>query len=743
MSDPASEATPLELFRLELEERVEHLNSGLLQLEADPGSRQACDAVMRSLHSVKGAAGIVVLPPLVTVAHRLEDFFVAVINGEVVLDPQAFALGFRCVDLFQDVSRLSADSIREWLAARSPELDDLVESLSQLLPDGGGGSPAPRPGGGELENPYTLTAEPASSGPAAGDRVVRVEAENLNRIMALSGEMLVEAKWLQPFADSLSLLKDRQKDLQATIEALRLQLSEAGQGAPLELVEKARSKERECRDTLTERLGELELYALRTTNLSYRLYREVIGSNMRPFSDAMVALPRMVRDLATSLGKQVQLDVLGKGTLVDRDILRKLESPLTHILRNAVDHGVELPEERIAAGKPARSTIRIEALHRGGMLSITISDDGKGVRFEKVRQQLVALGLVSADEADHLSEAELCEHLYQPGFSTAAAVTEVSGRGVGLDVVSSMANEVGGTVRFSSVAGEGTSIHFQLPLTLSVVRTLLVEIAGEPYAFPLARLDQIVAIEIADIQVMEGRECFMLDGVSIGLISARQVMQFPEPAQSAGPIPVVVISDHAKLYGVVVDRYLGEQDLVVRPLDPRLGKVANVSAAALMGDGQPILIVDTVDLVRSIDALLQRASLQGQASLQPQRQGQRILIVDDSPVALDLQSRLVVSRGYQVDRAVHGLEAWKAVRDGDYQLLVTDVEMPEMDGIALIQTLRKEPRFRHLPIIISSSRDSEQDRLHGMEAGADYYLVKSSFQDDTLLDAIHQLIGPA
>lgn len=744
MSDHSSEATPLELFRLELEERVEQLNSSLLQLEADPTSRDACDPVMRSLHSVKGAAGIVVLPSLVTVAHRLEDFFVAVKLGEVNLDQPAFALGFRCVDLFQDVSRQPAEGIREWLAARAPEIDDLVTSLSQLLPEGSGSSSAPRPRHGEIENPYTLNVpEPSSSGPAAADRVVRVEAENLNRIMALSGEMLVEAKWLQPFADSLSLLKDRQKDLQATIEALRLQLTETGQTASLELVEKARTKERECRDTLTERLGELELYALRTTNLSYRLYREVIGSNMRPFSDAMVAFPRMVRDLATGLGKQVQLEVLGKGTLVDRDILRKLESPLTHILRNAVDHGLERPEERIAAGKPARGLIRIEALHRGGMLSITINDDGRGVRFEKVRQQLVALGLFSAEDADNLSESELCEQLYQPGFSTAEAVTEVSGRGVGLDVVSSMANEVGGTVRFSSVAGEGTSIHFQLPLTLSVVRTLLVEIAGEPYAFPLARLDQIVAIDIADIQVMEGRECFMLDGVSIGLISARQVMQFPEAGQSAGPIPVVVISDHAKVYGVVVDRYLGEQDLVVRPLDPRLGKVANVSAAALMGDGQPILIVDTVDLVRSIDALLQHATLQGQASLQPKRKGQRILIVDDSPVALDLQSRLVSSRGYQVDRAVHGLEAWKAVRDGDYQLLVTDVEMPEMDGIALIQTLRKEPRFRHLPIIICSSRDSEADRLHGMEAGADYYLVKSSFQDQTLLDAIHHLIGPA
>ncbi len=743
MSDHPSEATPLELFRLELEERVEHLNQALLQLETQPGSREACDLVMRSLHSVKGAAGIVVLPSLVKVAHRLEDFFVAVKNGEASLDQQAFAISFRCIDLFQDVSRLSADDIREWLSARSPELDELVDSLSLILPEGSVASPAPRSANAELENPFQSNHDSSGFTPSASDRVVRVEAENLNRIMALSGEMLVEAKWLQPFADSLSLLKDRQKDLQSTIEALRLQLAESGQTASLELVEKARIKERECRETLTERLGELELYALRTTNLSYRLYREVIGSNMRPFSDAIIAFPRMVRDLAISLGKQVQLEVVGKGTLVDRDILRKLESPLTHILRNAVDHGIELPDDRIEAGKASRGTIRIEALHRGGMLSITISDDGMGVRFEEVRQKLVSEGLFSAEDADNLSETELCEHLYQPGFSTAQAVTEVSGRGVGLDVVSSMANEVGGTVRFSSLPGEGTSIHFQLPLTLSVVRTLLVEIAGEPYAFPLARLDQIVAIETSDISVMEGRECFFLDGVSIGLISSRQVMHFPEAPQTDGPIPVVVISDHSKVYGVVVDRYLGEQDLVVRPLDPRLGKVANVSAAALMGDGQPILIVDTVDLVRSIDALLQNSGLQSQSARKPAKEGQRILIADDSPVALDLQARLVSSRGYAVDRVVNGMEAWKAIRNGNYQLLVTDIEMPEMDGIALVQTLRKEPRFKHLPIIISSSRDAEQDRLHGMEAGADYYLVKSSFQDETLLDAIHQLIGPA
>lgn len=741
MSDLPLEASPLELFRLELEERVQDLNQSLLLLESNPDAQEAIDQLMRALHSVKGAASIVVLTPLVAVAHRLEDVFAGVKVGEFVLTLEAIALGFRCIDLFQDISRLPSDQIREWLSASSPELELLVKAIDDLDPSKAEGPWPPHSKSSTSEANGLLLADEAMSMPAAGDRVVRVEAENLSRIMALSSELLVEAKWLQPFADSLTLLKDKQKDLQALIESLRLQLADSGQTASLELVERCRIKERECRDTLSERLGELELYALRTTNLSYRLYHEVLGSNMRPFSDALVAFPRMIRDLAAGLGKQVQLEVVGKGTLVDRDILRKLESPLTHILRNAIDHGIELPARREACGKAIRGTIHIEALHRGGMLSITISDDGAGVRFDAVRERLVASGQYTIEEAEGLSDADLCDFLYQPGFSTAPTVTELSGRGVGLDVVNSMANDVGGAVRFSSLPGLGTSIHFQLPLTLSVVRTLLVEIAGEPYAFPLARLDQIVAIENSKIMVMEGREYFNLDGVPIGLISARLVMGFAEKDETHDMIPVVMISDHHKVYGVVVDRFLGEQDLVVRPLDPRLGKVANVTAAAVMGDGEPILIVDTVDLVRSIDALLQNSRLLSQAKQTSLVEAQRILIVDDSAVAREIQSRLVLARGYQVDKASDGAEALRAIRNNTYALVVTDVEMPEMDGIELIKSLRADPNHGRLPIVISSTKDREQDRLLGLEAGADYYLVKSNFQYDTLLNAIHQLIG--
>ncbi|MEB3266109.1 MAG: response regulator [Cyanobacteriota bacterium] len=738
MSSPLPDQPPLELFRLELEERVVDLNQALLALEVGAADGAALDLLMRSLHSVKGAAGIVGLGPLVALLHQLEGSFAPVKAGQAGLGDGLIALGFRAVDLLETFSRLQPAAMAEAMVHRQPELDELGQALATLAP--AARADAGTAGTGRAG---TTTAVSSAAGSSGGlDRVVRVEADSLNRIMGLSGELLVEARWLQPFADSLAQLRRRQQDLQAAIEALRLELGANGTGGGT-LLERVRQRERECRDILAERLAELDLYSLRTTNLSERLYREVINSNMRPLADALPALPRLVRDLGKTLGKQVRLEVVGRKTLVDRDILQRLEAPLIHLLRNAVDHGIEPPAERLARGKPERGTIRLEALHRGGMLAVSLSDDGGGVDGAVVRARLVSDGRCTVEEAEALAPADLLAALEQPGFSTAATVTEVSGRGVGLDAVRAMVQEVGGSLRFSSRPGEGSTVQLQLPLTLSVVRTLLVEIGGEPYAFPLARLDQIVALEAEGIQRNEGREFAMIDGTAIGLIAARQLLGLPPVTVASPVLPVVVISDAERVVGVVVDRHLGEQDLVVRPLDPRLGKVACISAAALMGDGQPILIVDTVELMHSIDGVLKAGQ-----PLQPSQPAvcggaQQVLVVDDSRVALDLQTRLLRSAGYRVAQASGGSEALALLRAGGIDLLVTDVEMPEIDGIALIEALRQDQRLAELPVVICSSRGSEDDRLRGMEAGADYYLGKHDFQGEALVDAAHQLIGPA
>ena len=741
---------------------------------------------MRAAHSVKGAARIVAIDAAVQLAHVMEDCFVAAQKHTVTLEADQVDVLLVGVDQLLNISQLEPGDLNNWLREHAQEIATTREEISAILTPGSAPKvKAQRPiqqvdtATAEITAPQeqresdiipvsnqalatTTPKELAKTTPShlepinqsttaqlapAADRVVRVSAENLNRIMGLAGESLIEANWLQPFADSLIILRKRQLELSKILENLQNapSSSQVIQDSD-KYIEAARQKERECREILGDRVNELELFARRTASLSDRLYREVISSNMRPFTDGVQGFARMLRDLARKLGKQVTLEIIGKSTPVDRDILKKLEAPLTHILRNSVDHGIEMPEERLAAGKPAEGTVKLEAVHRGGMLSITISDNGRGINPDWLRQKVVSKNLTTAEMAAQLTDSELMEFLFLPGFSTAKQVTEISGRGVGLDIAKSMAQEVGGNVRASSQPGSCTIFNFQLPLTLSVVRTLLVEISGEPYAFPLARIDQIVLVNRKQISSVENRQYFTLDNKNIGLVSAHQVLELKESPSKSDSLSVVVMSEQSDYYGLVVDRFLGEHDLVVRPLDPRMGKVQDVSAAALMGDGSPILIIDVSDLMRSIDNLLNNRRLShfiSDAVVAVEVDYRKsVLVVDDSITVREMERRLLENKGYKVDVAVDGMEGWHAVSAKNYDLVVTDVDMPRMNGIEFVSKIKNDPKFQAIPVIIVSYKDSEEHRLQGLSAGADYYLTKASFHDETLVNAVVDLIGP-
>jgi two-component system, chemotaxis family, sensor histidine kinase and response regulator WspE len=772
-----ADSSMVDLFRLEVETQVGVMNDSLLALEGNPQSAQALESLMRAAHSIKGSARIVALDAVVGLAHVMEDCFVAAQNKTITLLSAQVDILLQGVDLLQGISNTDNSELPNWLgenqavfaevqsavtAILNPQAAVLTRAIPksvesvQPLPTSSlvvetekSNSPVPlKVSEGENEfkpvlqekNTATSATEPAPT----QDRVVRVNAENLNRIMGLAGESLIEANWLQPHADSMMSLKWNLVDLSRTLEQLEDALDRSNQQQSVKQhLQEARTKEQQCLDLLSDRLNELELYAQRTANLSDRLYREVITSNMRPFADGIQSFPRMIRDLARKLDKQVKLDIVGKATSVDRDILKKLEAPLTHILRNATDHGIEMPSERIEKGKPPEGTIRLEAFHRGGMLVITIADDGKGINLEQLRQKVVNKNLATPEMAAQFSDAELMEFLFLPGFSTAKQVTEISGRGVGLDIAKSMAQEVGGTVRAVSQVEKGTSFHFQLPLTLSVVRTLLVEISGRPYAIPLARIEQIVIVEPASISEVENRQYFTMNQQNIGLISAHQVLELPESTPKSGDISVVVISDQSNVYGLVVDKFLGERDLVVRPLDARLGKVRDISATSLLGDGSPVLIVDVTDMVRTMDAILNAGQLNklGTEATSILDKPKKVLVVDDSITVREMERKLLENRGYQVDIAVDGMEGWNAVRTNHYDLVISDIDMPRMNGIELVRQIKNHSRLHSLPVIIMSYRDRTEDRIQGMEAGADYYLTKSSFHDDTLVNAVVDLVG--
>jgi two-component system sensor histidine kinase and response regulator WspE len=345
-----------------------------------------------------------------------------------------------------------------------------------------------------------------------------------------------------------------------------------------------------------------------------------------------------------------------------------------------------------------------------------------------------------------MTEAEVLEFLFLPGFTLKESVSEISGRGVGLDVVQTMVKEVGGRVRISSRKGQGTCFQVELPLTVSVVRTLLVEIGGEPYAFPLSRIDRALKIPRERIESLQGRQHFVLGEERIGLVSAHQVLDLEKSSPLAGEASILVLGDKGARYGLLIDRFLGERELVVRTLDPRLGKVRNISSAALMPDGSPALIVDVDDLKRSIETLASSQRLSRVAScagVEEVKKRKRVLVVDDSLTVRELERKLLDSRGYAVDVAVDGMDGWNAVRTGHYDLVVTDVDMPRLDGIELLKLIRKDGRLQFLPVMIVSYKDRQEDRARGLEAGADYYLTKASFHDETLLRVVADLIGGA
>ncbi|MCC2656917.1 MAG: cheA [Panacagrimonas sp.] len=724
-----------ELFGLEAESQAEVLTAGLLDLERAPGSAAALERCMRAAHSLKGAARIVDLRGAVTVAHEMEDAFVAAQHGRLTLDAAIIDAMLRGVDLLLTMARAGEG------AAANADTDAPAQAFVQLL------QAAVQRG----TAPVVMDAAPAptpapSDATAEGERILRVTAHNLDRLLALAGESRVESRWIKPFADALlrskRLHQEIGRDLDALREALPRLADEEGPGHVA--YASLRNRLQQAQHELVQRLAELETHDRRAESLSSRLYDEALACRMRPFRDGTAGFPRMVRDLGKSLGKSVRLELAGDATPVDRDILERLEAPLTHLLRNAVDHGIELPDDRRAAGKPVEGVVVLHAAHSGGMLQVTVADDGHGVDCERLRAAVVSRGLAVADMAAQFSEAELLEFLFLPGFTMKPTVSEISGRGVGLDVVQDTLRQVRGSVRIASEPGRGTRFVLKLPLTLSVVRALIVQVGGEPYGLPLAYVDRVMRVGADSLRLLEGRQHVDLDGAPLGLVPAHQVLGLSAGASDPDSTPVIVVGDAHGRYGLVVERLLGEHELVVQALDPRLGKIKDISAGALMTDGTPLLIVDVEDLIHSVRKLVSAGQLQRLGTVAaPAARRKRVLVVDDSLTVRELERKLLDGHGYEVEVAVDGIDGWNAMRTQPFDLVVTDVDMPRLDGIELVRRLKADPALRALPVMIVSYKDREEDRRRGLDAGADYYLAKGSFQDRALLDAVVDLIGEA
>ncbi|NNB05288.1 hybrid sensor histidine kinase/response regulator [Pseudomonas fragi] len=760
------DASLLELFSLEAEAQTQVLNEGLLALERNPTQADQLEACMRAAHSLKGAARIVGVDAGVSVSHVMEDCLVSAQEGRLYLQREHIDALLQGTDLLMRIATpgntVTPQDIDGYVAHMNELLDPSAPSarvappefdVSQLLlmpapavPERAH-EPVVEP---QVEAPVEAAAEPARRPQRlteSGERVLRVTAQRLNSLLDLSSKSLVETQRLKPFLVTLQRLKRMQSTNLRAMDTLNEHLKVAGISHEAEqaLVD-ARQMLAESQHLLGEQTAELDEFCWQAGQRAQLLYDTALACRMRPFADVLVGQERMVRDLGRALGKQIRLEIEGEKTQVDRDVLEKLEAPLIHLLRNAVDHGIETPEQRLLAGKPAEGLIRLRISHQAGLLVLELSDDGAGVDLERLRRTIVERQLSTEETVAQLSEEELLTFLFLPGFSLRDTVTEVSGRGVGLDAVQHMVRLLRGAIVLEHTPQHGSRFHLEVPLTLSVVRSLVVEVADEAYAFPLAHIERMRDLQPEDIVQLEGRQHFWHEGRHVGLVAASQLLQ-RQPGQSDDEtLKVVVIRERDAVYGVAVERFIGERTLVVLPLDPRLGKVQDISAGALLDDGSPVLIVDVEDMLRSVDKLLntgrlERIDRRNRHTAELTRK--RILVVDDSLTVRELQRKLLLNRGYEVAVAVDGMDGWNALRAEHFDLLITDIDMPRMDGIELVTLLRRDNRLQSMPVMVVSYKDREEDRRRGLDAGADYYLAKASFHDDALLDAVVELIGGA
>ncbi|MHA6492950.1 hybrid sensor histidine kinase/response regulator [Pseudomonas borbori] len=701
---PLAEMSLFDLFRSEVQSNAQVLNDGLLALDRDLQDLRVIEPLMRAAHSIKGAASIVNLQPVIKLAHAMEDCLVAAQAGQRRLSNANIDQLLAGVDLMSRAAALDEALCGPWLAENADALAQVIGAL--------GTAPTMAEAPAQMISepaPATAVASPVSgaASPMPAAQAFKVGAQNFDQILALASEARVIGHSLHPLLQ-------------------RVQAAAAGGAA-----------------SLAERLEELEQFERRLLGVSQSLLDEVLAVRMRPFRDGIQAFPRLVRDLGRSLGKAAQLQVEGADCLIDREVLGQLEGALNHLIRNAMDHGLELPDARRAAGKPAEGSIRLEARHQAGLLHLRISDDGQGVAPERIRQAVVRRQMITAEVAAELSEAELLEFLLLPAFSLKEQTTELSGRGVGLDVVADAVRALDGRVLLESQPGQGFSTTLVLPVSRAIVRVLVVELDGEPYGVPISQIEQVLHLEVEAVHVLEGKQFFLSGEARLGLVSARQLLGLGEAPAPSGALQVLVIGKGAQRFGLVVDALGSEQNLALKPLDGIFGKLRDIASAALLDDGSPVLILDVADLLLATAKLLGEGRLQqvGGATRAAVRQTKRVLVVEDSLTVREMERKLLLGRGYAVEVAVDGIDGWNAVRSGTFDLVISDIDMPRMNGLELVELIRKDPRLHALPVMILSYKDRPEDRARGMEVGADYYLTKGSFHDDAMIDAVHDLIG--
>jgi two-component system, chemotaxis family, sensor kinase CheA len=715
---------PAERARLELidefsrvaRERLDKVSFSWLALERQPDDRALAEDLLRQMHTLKGEAKMMGFADLSLVAHRSESIIIA-----------AQQRGFVVPDRFGDLLLAAVDTMGALLSKKAgtpdagidlSQLFDRIDSMSSEL--AADGSAAPRP-----ERPSHPPGQPK---PARVDpeRFLRVGLEAVSFVADASMELLLGQT---RFEHSLRSFRELQVEVEEALAARKA--ADRGQSGTMQyLSNRLTTLVRSLEDNVYEN-------ARRTGELDHRA-RQL---RLVPISGLLNKYVRAAHDLSAALGKKVGAFVDDNGITIDKQVVDRLADPLLHLVRNGIDHGIESSAERQAAGKPPEGRIVLSAAQEAARVVIAVEDDGRGVDADEVRSRAVTLGMLSSDEAAKLSDDDALGLLFASGFSTRTVVSETSGRGIGLDVVRKQVESLGGVVRVRTKRGAGTRFELRVPISVLVTRMLVVECPPTRMAIPSVAVAGVTVESGEALEFADNRQVVRWRGSPVAIVDLASIIGVP--SQSDGrQLSLVIIEHEGVRIALRVNGWCGEGEAISRPLDAFFASVKLFSGACTLPEGTVALVLNPSELVARALGDLPRIQT-GALAEEKVAVSRRIVLAEDSAITRAMLARILASLGYDVREAANGRTALQLVEREGCDLLLTDLEMPEMDGIALIQALRGQSSTRHLPIIILSTRGSDEEKKRGLDAGADAYLVKTDFSEAALRRAIASQLGQA
>lgn len=747
----------LATFKVEAREHIDAIAAGLIDLEraSDEDSQIAVlDTAFRAAHSLKGAARTVNVRDMESLCQALESMFAALRRKDIAVSAELFDLLHRVVALLgallQSIDVAPGNVDRPSIVEVLRLLQSATSKQSPPTADRMTVEPARTPAPASIADAHA--APPGSRRDAA--QTVRVSTAKLDAVLLQSEELLAaklstaqQAQRLRQFRSGPEQWRKRWNGLRPDVRALRQSMEgDRTPNSPMTRVLEFLDWSRDCMESLDAGLIEVtriadndqRVVAAMVDNLLDEMKKVV----MQPFSIALDVLPRTVRELSREQGKRVDLVVRGDDIEIDRRILEQMKDPLIHLMRNSIDHGIETPEQRIKAGKSRDGTLNVTiAAHDGSNVELTIADDGRGIDVATVRAAAVKQQALSMAQVSALSETDALMLIFSAGVSTSPIITDISGRGLGLAIVKEKVEKLNGSFTVETAVGTGTTFRIILPLTLARFRGVLVRVGRSLFVMPTSNVDRVLRVVMSDIKTVENREAIVVNGQVLALARLAEVLQLPVVSDDeAAPAhhPVVVLSHGQQRIAFLIDEVINEQEVLVKRLGRQLVRIRNIAGATVLGNGKVVPILNVPDLLES--AVTSGAGTARIAASTRTVKKQSVLVAEDSITSRMLLKNILETAGFRVETAVDGMDALTKLRSDAFDLVVSDVEMPRMDGIGLTTQLRADKKLSQIPVILVTALNSREDRERGVDAGANAYIVKSSFDQSSLLEVVRRLI---